>query len=51
MRDILLIPVRTAEQLFNSPSLFRIMLDIAPSADSDLIQTKIKAVITERHEG
>jgi putative ABC transport system permease protein len=47
MRDMLVIPVRTAEQLFDSPGLFRILLDIAPSADSD----KILNVIRKRHDG
>ena len=51
MRDMLLIPVRTAEQLFDSPSLFRILLDIAPSADSDKIEQKILTVIRKRHDG
>jgi putative ABC transport system permease protein len=51
MRDMLLIPVRTAEQLFDSPGLFRILLDIAPSADSDKIQDNILSVISKRHDG
>jgi putative ABC transport system permease protein len=51
LRDMLLIPVRTAEQLFDSPGLFRIMLDIAPSADSDKIQQQILTVIRQRHDG
>lgn len=51
MRDMLLIPVRTAEQLFDSPGLFRILLDIAPSADSDKIQEKILKLIRSRHDG
>ena len=51
MRDMLLIPVRTAEQLFDSPGLFRILLDITPSADSDKIQDNILSVIRKRHDG
>ena len=51
MRDMLVIPVRTAEQLFDSPGLFRILLDIAPSADSDKIKEKILNVIRKRHDG
>ena len=49
--DMLVIPVRTAEQLFDSPGLFRILLDIAPSADSDKIKEKILNVIRKRHDG
>ena len=51
MRDMLVIPVRTAEQLFDSPGLFRILLDIAPSADGDKIKVKILNVIRKRHDG
>lgn len=51
MRDMLVIPVRTAEQLFDSPGLFRILLDIAPSADSDKIQEQTLRVIRKRHDG
>lgn len=51
MRDMLVIPVRTAEQLFDSPGLFRILLDIAPSADGDKIKEKILNVIRKRHDG
>lgn len=51
LRDMLVIPVRTAEQLFDSPGLFRIMLDISASADSNKIQQQILAVIRQRHDG
>ena len=51
MRDLLLIPVRTAEQLFDSPGLFRVIMDIAPSADSARIEQKILDTIGHRHDG
>ena len=51
LRDMLVIPVRTAEQLFDSPGLFRIILDIAASADSDKIQQQMLSIIRQRHDG
>ena len=51
LRDMLVIPVRTAEQLFDSPGLFRIILDIAASADSDKIQQQMLSTIRKRHDG
>ena len=51
MGDLALIPVRTAEQLFNSPGLFRVILELREGADEELAKARIYRVIRERHEG
>jgi len=51
LRDMLLIPVRTAEQLFDSPGLFRVIMDIAPAADIENVQQRVLATIARRHDG
>lgn len=51
LRDMILIPVRTAEQLFNSPGLFRVLLDLDSSASVIKTETLIREIIRQRHEG
>lgn len=51
LRDMIIIPVRTAEQLFNSPSLFRILLDMEENAVIPVVEERVLAIIRERHEG
>ena len=51
MGDLALIPVKTAEQLFNSPGLFRVILELREGADEELAKERIYGVIRERHEG
>ena len=51
LRDIAIIPVRTAEQLFNSPGLFRVILELQGNADPDKTEKHILNIIRERHEG
>ncbi len=51
LRDMLLIPVRTAEQLFDSPGLFRVIMDIAPTADIENVQRRVLATVARRHDG
>ena len=51
LRDMLLIPVRTAEQFFDSPGLFRVIMDIAPTADIENVQRRVLATVARRHDG
>ena len=51
MADIALVPVRTAEQLFNTQALFRVLLELQPNADVDTLKLRIAEVIRQRHEG
>ena len=51
MADLTLIPVRTAEQLFNTQALFRVLIEQSASADSDKLQKRIESLIRQRHEG
>ena len=51
MADIVMVPVSTAEQLFNSPALFRLMLEHKASADVEKVKKRVLAVIRDRHEG
>lgn len=49
--DIVIIPVRTAEQLFNTQALFRVMLELQLAADEDLARERLAQVVRDRHEG
>ncbi len=51
MRDLVIIPVRTAEQLFNTQGLFRLMLELREGASETETQDHLRAVIRDRHEG
>jgi putative ABC transport system permease protein len=50
-RDMIMIPVRSAEQLFNSPGLFRIILGQDDVTDTNRTQAAIIAMIKARHDG
>ncbi len=51
MSDVVLIPVRTAEQLFNTQGLFRVMLETREGVDETLLRTRLREVIRQRHDG
>ena len=51
MSDLAIIPVRSAEQLFNAPALFRIIMELKQEQSAQYTETKIRALIRERHEG
>jgi len=51
MRDIIVIPVRSAEQLFNTAGLFRIILELKRIDNIDAVERRLRDVIRERHEG
>lgn len=50
-RDMIVIPVRTAEQLFNTPGLFRVLLETEEHVSLDEIGENIRSIIRQRHDG
>ncbi len=51
LSDMIIVPVRTAEQMFNTPGLFRVLIELAGNADLPRTEKRIKEIIRERHEG
>lgn len=51
LRDMIIVPVRTAEQMFNTPGLFRVLMELDGNADFKRAEDRVKAIIRERHEG
>ncbi|MEW6991678.1 ABC transporter permease [Colwelliaceae bacterium 6441] len=51
MRDMAIIPIRSAEKLFNSPSLFRILFALKHSGSESYTENKMREVIRKRHDG
>lgn len=51
MEDLVLIPIRTAEQLYNSPAVFRVMVELSPAADDERVKERMRDIIRDRHEG
>ncbi len=51
MRDMAIIPVRSAEQMFNAPGLFRILLELKPNQSFSFAEQQIYQIIRERHDG
>ena len=51
MRDMAIIPIRSAEQLFNSAGLFRILLELKQIDQLELTKRQILNSIRLRHDG
>jgi len=51
LRDMAIIPVRSAEMLFNSPALFRILLQLKQIGSEAYTTRRILQIIAQRHEG
>ena len=49
--DLAIIPVASAQALFNSPGLFRILAETRDREALTRAQTAVRAIIRERHEG
>jgi len=47
--DIALVPVRTAMQMLNRRSLFRLILQVSARSDLDTAKKEVLAVLSERH--
>jgi putative ABC transport system permease protein len=50
-RDMAIIPVRSAEMLFNSPGLFRILIQLSKTANEIKTSEAIENIIAQRHDG
>ena len=51
LRDMVIIPVRSAEILFNSPGLFRILVELDHPQSVAYTKKRINELISRRHEG
>ena len=49
--DMIVIPVAAAQRLFDSPSLFRILIQARSEADIPVAQSAARAIIRDRHDG
>ena len=49
--DMVVIPVATAQSLFNAPSLFRVLIQARSEADIPRAQKAARDIIRERHDG
>ncbi len=49
--ELVLIPVSTAQAIFNTESLFRILVEVRSQAEMDRTSAKIIDLIRERHQG
>jgi len=49
--ELAIIPVASAQQLFNQPSLFRILVETRHRESLQAAQNEIRAILKERHEG
>lgn len=51
LRDMVIVPVRTAEQMYNTQGLFRVLMELSANADFEQVKSKIIEIIRDRHEG
>ena len=51
VQDIVVIPTANAQAVFNTASLFRIMVEVLSREDMDRVNQDITATITARHQG
>lgn len=51
MRQMAIIPIRSAETLFNTPALFRVLIELKQSGSELYTESKLMELIKKRHEG
>jgi len=51
MDDVALVPVASAQALFDAPGLFRVLVEARGRADVPRVEEEVKRVVAERHEG
>lgn len=51
LRDTAIIPIRSAEMVFDSPALFRVLIQLRHSDSEAYTEQRIRKIIAERHEG
>jgi putative ABC transport system permease protein len=50
MRDMIILPIRSAEALFDSPALFRILVELHSIYDKQSVTQQIYKLIKQRHQ-
>jgi putative ABC transport system permease protein len=50
MRDMIILPVRSAEALFDSPALFRILIELHAVSDKKNVIDQIYQIVKQRHQ-
>ncbi|RMF21935.1 MAG: ABC transporter permease, partial [Deltaproteobacteria bacterium] len=51
VQDLVIIPVAAAQSLFNSPSLFRVLLEARSRAEIESVKQAARRLIRDRHQG
>jgi len=51
LQELVIIPVSSAQQLFNTESLFRILIQARDAEAMPRVRESVRAAITERHQG
>ena len=51
VQDTIMIPVASAQQLFNTPSLFRIMIEAKTRSAIESVRQSVIDILKERHQG
>jgi len=51
LQELVIIPVSSAQQLFNTESLFRILIQARDAEAMPRVRESVRAIITERHQG
>ncbi|NVJ60711.1 MAG: ABC transporter permease [Gammaproteobacteria bacterium] len=51
LRDMAIIPVRSAEMLFDTSGLFRVLIETNQNQNQVYLEQRIRKIIAERHEG
>lgn len=49
--ELIIVPVANAQQIFNTPSVFRILVEATASERMDLARRDIVDIVTRRHQG
>lgn len=49
--EMIIVPVAAAQQLFNTPSLFRLFILNKPGADMEALKARVRTTLVARHDG
>ena len=49
--EIILVPVATAQQLFDTQSIFRVLISRSPGTDFKVLDRNLRDIIIQRHDG
>ncbi|TNF35669.1 MAG: ABC transporter permease, partial [Gammaproteobacteria bacterium] len=51
LSEVLMVPVASAQSLFNINGLFRIIIQVRPNTDRKQVEAEVMRIMTERHHG